>query len=72
MAKLEFQFFPKDTNPLSQPRGFILLAAHGIGNKGEHHLSAECVTAREVEAAANFLKAQLDEIVSEAREKFAN
>ncbi len=41
-----------------------------IGLKGEHFLSVECVTAKELESEAEKLKAQLDEIICTAKKLF--
>ena len=50
-------------------RAWIILGDHAIDN-GKHLLSADCATVAEVEEAAQYLKKQLDEIVSSAKQKF--
>src|ERR1017187_8656503 len=61
--------FMGDGTAFNSHRAWIVLGDHAIDN-GEHLLSADCVTASQVEEAAQYLKKQLDEIVSSAKRKF--
>ena len=52
-------------------RARIVLKVHQKSKDGlEHFLSAECASAIEVEAQANYLKSQLDKIIHTAKRKF--
>ena len=51
-------------------RAWIILGDHASDN-GDILLSASCATASQVEEAAQYLKKQLDEIVSSAKRKFS-
>lgn len=61
--------FEGDGSAHSPHRAWIVLGDHAIDN-GDHFLSADCATASELEDAAQYLKKQLDEIVSLAKRKF--
>jgi hypothetical protein len=70
-AKIKLIFVGKRRSFLEPLIGRIVLGGnHGIGADGEHFLSTDCASAIELEAEANSLKSQLDEIVRTAKRKF--
>ena len=70
-AKLKLKFTGKKGDVLAPLTGKIILDSNfEIGANGERFLSVGCVSAGELEAQANRLKKQLDEIVSLAKRKF--
>jgi hypothetical protein len=62
-------------NPILNTTDRVLCIENPILNTSygglEHHLSATCVNAKEVEEAAQYLAKQLDEIVTKAQRKFS-
>lgn len=72
MAKLKLQFIKGDGSFFNTPKGWIALAGYSVSEDGKPLLSAECVRAKEVEEAADYLKKQLDRIVTEAKKKLPN
>jgi hypothetical protein len=70
MTRLKLKF-AGDGTVFNSNRAWIILGDHFSDSDGDHHLSAECVTASEVEEAAEYLKKQLDNIVISAKKKFA-
>jgi hypothetical protein len=70
MAQIKFQFHKGSRSVFNRSRGWIVLGDHSVGSDGRHHLSAECMTAREVEEAANYVKKQVDRIVAKAKTQF--
>jgi hypothetical protein len=69
MKRLELKFEGDGTFSNSH-RAWIILGDHDTDKDGDLLLSANCVTASQVEEAAQYLKNQLDEIVSKAKRKF--
>jgi hypothetical protein len=73
MAKLKLKFH-EGKNIIDYKRAWIVLGDHAIikDEDGTEHslLSAECVTASEVESAVEGLKRQLDGIVKQAQRRF--
>jgi hypothetical protein len=61
--------FVGDGTAFNSHRAWIVLGDHAIDN-GDRLLTADCASVAEVEEAAQYLKKQLDEIVSSARRKF--
>ncbi len=71
MTTIKFKFKPAEKNHASSyARGWIVLGPHGIDEEGDHHLSPECVTLREVEESIKFLQRELDQVLNKARGKF--
>lgn len=75
MAKLKLRFH-KGKGCVDYTRAWIVLGEHAIikddnGRTECRLLSAECVTASELESAANSLKRQLDGIVRRAQMRFS-
>jgi hypothetical protein len=70
-ATIKIVFTGKKGNASTPLTGKIVLAGNcEIGKNDERFLSVGCVSASELESAANILKKQLDEIVSSAKRKF--
>ena len=71
-ATIKIVFTGKKGNALTPLTGKIVLAGNcEVGKNDERYLSVGCVSASELESAANILKNQLDEIVREsAKRKF--
>jgi hypothetical protein len=71
MAKLRLDFNKSDGSFSSLTYAHISLAGWSKDREdGPPLLSAQCVTAKQVEEAADYLKKQLDEIVAKAKIKF--
>ena len=68
MTKIKLKFI-RDNNFLPN-RGWIVLGDHFIDDDGDHLLSAECVSVKEIETFVKLRKAELDDILAKARKKF--
>jgi hypothetical protein len=62
--------FVGDGTAFNSHRAWIILGDHASDEDGDSLLSANCATASQVEEVAQYLKKQLDEIVSSAKRKF--
>jgi len=70
-ATFKIVFTGKKGGAVSPLTEKIVLAGNcEVGKNDERFLSVGCVSASELESAANILKNQLDEIVSSAKRKF--
>ena len=65
MSTIYLKFYPKALVPVA----CIALRNHPVDRDGTNLLSAECATFNEVEAAANRLKRQIDQVVMKAKTK---
>ena len=69
MRRLRLKFKGNGT-ALNSYRAWIILGEHDTDKDEDRLLSANCVTSSQIEEAAQYLKKQLDKIVSSAKRKF--
>ena len=62
----------KAAGAFSQPTGWIALGDHAVDGDGTHLLSSGCVSVREVESQAAYLKHLSDSTVEKAKAMLTN